>query len=389
MRVHRFTLTLLILASFALLAPVARADDDPLYNGKKLTEWDTMLRSEVENGRLRRVALVSMGQIASDNAMNTKVVRQVMTAVGRTLKTDNTPAVRRQAAEVINAMAVKLLDDKGADTNSVILDLGENLRVEKDSEVRKEVCVALGRFGKESKTGVTPLTLVLADKEPATRAAAADALGRIGLGASGATDALLPLLKDTDMSVRAAAIFALGRIEPEEPAKVSAALLPMVKGETVVELRRAVLTSLGILGDRSPVTVRGTALGLEDDDVDVRRQAALALGKFVGGGKLVEKELKKAFEADKDKQVRGAALRALCEGFGPDAKTLIPTIAARLKVEPEFDVRIAIIEEFAALGDDGKDALPALRDAQKDPQTKVREAATGAIKRISASKPKM
>lgn len=381
----------LLLALSAMVAfgtPVRAADDNPVYNGLKLTEWDKMLREE-QNARLRRVALVSMGQIASDNALNSKVVKEIMVAVGRALKQDSVASVRKQAAEVIGAMAVKLLEDKGADTNSVLIDLNENLRVEKESEVRKEVAVALGRFGGQAKGSVGALTTVLADKDPATRAAAADTLGRIGVGASGAVDAVLPLLKDTDTTVRAAAIFALGRIEPDEPAKVSTALLPLVKEEKVVELRRAVLTSLGLLADRSPATVIGTAAGLQDADVDVRRQAAQALGKFVGGGKLVEKELKTAFETDKDKQVRGAALRALCEGFGADAKLLIPAIVARLKVEPEFDVRIAIIEELGALAADGKDALPALREAQRDPQTKVREAATGAIKRIANPKPKM
>ncbi len=380
-------LAFLVLA--ALTTPLRAADDNPEYNGRKLTEWDSMLRGE-SNARLRRVALASMGQIAADNALNSKLVRDVMTAVGRTVKTDNVPAVRKQAAEVIGAMAVKLLDDsKNSDINSVVLDLAENLRTEKESDVRKEVAVALGRFGKESKTAVTALVGVLGDNEPATRAAAADTLGRIGGGASSSADALLPMLKDTDKGVRAAAIFALGRIEPEDTAKLSTALLPLVKTEPEVELRRAVLASLGMLGDRSPGTVQGTAVGLLDAVVEVRRQAALALGKFIGGGKIVEKELKLAFETDKDKQVRGAALRALAVGFGADAKTLIPMMTARLKVEPEFDVRIAIIEELGALDADGKDALPALREAQKDPQTKVREAATAAIKRISNPKPKM
>lgn len=389
MRLTRLRIPLLALALIAVGAPAGSATDaNPEYNGKKLSEWEDMLRME-QNARLRRVALVSMGQIASDNALDSALVRKIMVAVGRALKMDNTASVRRQAAEVVNAMAVKLLDDtKNSDTASVILDLSENLRVEKDTEVRREVAVALGRFGDKSKGAATTLADVLTDKDPATRAAAADALGRIGVGARAAADALILLLKDADKGVRAAAIFALGRIDPEEPAKVSTALVPLVKSEPDVELRRAVVVSLGILGDRSPATVLGTAVGLQDADVDVRRQAAIALAKFTGGGKLVEKELKKAFEDDKDKQVRGAALRALCEGFGSDAKLLIPTIVARLKVEPEFDVRIAIIEELSALGADGKDALPALREAQKDPQTKIREAAAGAIKRIMSPKPK-
>ena len=380
---------LALLLSSATFSAGRAAEDDPEYNGRKLSQWDQMLREE-QNARLRRVALISMGQIASDNSLNSKLVKQVMTAVGRALKTDSTPSVRKQAAEVVNTMAVKLLEDgKNSDTTSVIIDLSENLRVEKESDVRKVVAVALGRFGKESKPGVTALITILADKEPGTRAAAADTLGRIGSGASGAVDALIPLLKETEISVRAAAIFALGRIEPDEPAKVSAALLPLVTGEPELELRRAVLASLGILADRSPATVQGTAVGLLDADVDVRRQAAIALSKFTGGGKIVEKELKKAFEEDKDKQVRGFALRALCAGFGADVKVLLPTIVARLKIEPEFDVRIAIIEELGALGSEGQEALPALREAQKDPQTKVRESATGAIKRIANPKPKM
>ncbi len=384
------TRPLLALLVFVSLATGVRAaDDNPEYNGRKLTEWDTMLRSE-PNARLRRVALASMGQIASDHALDSPLVKKIMLAVGRTLKTDSVPAVRKQAAEIAGAMAVKLIEDsKNSDTASVILDLAENLRVEKESDVRKEVAIALGRFGKDSKTAVTSLIAVLADKEPATRAAAADTLGRIGGGASASADALLPLLKDPDKAVRGAAIFALGRIEPEDPSKLSGVLIPLVKTEPEVELRRAVVASLGMLGDRNPATVQGTAVGLLDADVDVRRQTALALGKFVGGGKIVEKELKAAFETDKDKQVRGAALRALTVGFGADAKTLIPMIAARLKVEPEFDVRIAMVEELGALEADGKDALPALREAQKDAQTKVREAATAAIKRISNPKPKM
>jgi len=390
MRLARLRIPLLALALLAFGARAGfAADTNPEYNGKKLSEWEDMLRME-QNARLRRVALISMGQIASDNALDSALVKKIMLAVGRALKMDNTASVRRQAAEVVNAMAVKLLDDfKNSDTASVILDLSENLRVEKDTEVRREVAVALGRFGDKSKGAAPTLADVLTDKDPATRAAAADALGRIGVGAGASADALILLLKDTDKGVRAAAIFALGRIDPEEPAKVSTALVPLVKSEPDVELRRAVVASLGILADRSPATVLGTAAGLQDADVDVRRQAAIALAKFTGGGKLVEKELKKAFEEDKDKQVRGAALRALCVGFGADAKLLIPAIVARLKVEPEFDVRIAIIEELSALGADGKDALPALREAQKDPQTKVREAATGAIKRIMNPKPKM
>ena len=124
------TVLLTLSALVALGTPVRAADDNPVYNGLKLTEWDKMLREE-QNARLRRVALVSMGQIASDNALNSKMVKDIMLAAGRTLRQDSIPSVRKQAVEVIGAMVVKLLEDKNADTNSVLIDLNENLRVEK------------------------------------------------------------------------------------------------------------------------------------------------------------------------------------------------------------------------------------------------------------------
>ena len=60
------------------------------------------------------------------------------------------------------------------------------------------------------------------------------------------------------------------------------------------------------------------------------------------------------------------------------------------RADPAFEVRVAVAEELGALGSAGKPAVPALRTAQRDPQIKVREAATAALKSIerSAQKPK-
>ena len=59
------------------------------------------------------------------------------------------------------------------------------------------------------------------------------------------------------------------------------------------------------------------------------------------------------------------------------AKDLIPL----LDKDPDFEVRIAIVEEFAALGNelkDDKETLAALRRRQSDPQVQVRQTAAQA-----------
>ena len=73
-----------------------------------------------------------------------------------------------------------------------------------------------------------------------------------------------------------------------------------------------------------------------------------------------------------------------------DGRELIPLLTGRLKADREFEVRIAVADELGAMGPAGATAVPALREAQRDPQIKVRDAAATAIKLIQkpAEKPK-
>ena len=382
---HRIPIALTILISFGtgLFGQTA----DPDYNGRKRSEWETMLR-EQQNARLRKVAVVSLGQIASDHVADPVLTKEIMGLIGRTLKNDAAPSVRAQAAGVCNSMAIKLLDGKSADPAIVVLDLIENLRVEKEAEVRKEVATALGRFGKLAKSAVNPLTPLLADKDAGVREAGATALGRIGPDAKAAAPELVKLVADAERAVKLAAIFALGRVAPEDVVKASAALIPILKDRSDTALRREAVVSLGFIGDATPANVQAIAAGLFDPEVEVRRATAQALAKFVGSIKVIEAELKKVIVDDADKETRGHAFRALCDGFGEHAKDLLPFLVQRLAEEKDFDVKLAILDELGDLGADGKAALPALRNAQKDPQVKIREAAGVAIRRIEKPKPK-
>ena len=142
------------------------------------------------------------------------------------------------------------------------------------------------------------------------------------------------------------------------------------------------IVSLGLLGDRSADVVQAVAAQLDDPAAEVRRQAGLSLGKFGPAARAAADPLTAVFKADPDKLARIYALHTLRTAYGSEAKELIPVLTGRLKADPDFEVRVAISEELGSLGSAGASALPALREAQRDPQIKVREAAAAAIRQI-------
>jgi HEAT repeat protein len=390
-----------VLLAVLLVLPTLRGDDDPEFNGKKLSAWLTMLKEDTLP-RKRKAAVIAVSQIAADQADRRQVV---LPALAKTLRNESNAGVRAQIAVTFGQQDP---DDAGYFLN----ELAEAVRIERESATRREMAIALGRLGKSARPAVVPLTDALKDSVPATRAAAADALGRIGPDGRPATASLIALVKDPDRAVRRAATFALGRIDPEDPAPVSAALSDLLTaergkdaglliasaaGSSAVwatrrddELVQEAVIALGLLGDRSPEVVQAVAGQLTDSCADVRRQAALALGKFGPAARAAEKTLATIFTGDADKLARIYALHTLCTSFGTDGRELVPLLTGRLKADREFEVRVAVADELGAMGPAATGAIPALREAQRDPQIKVRDAAAAAIKLIQkpADKPK-
>ena len=355
----------------ALLLALTLSAGEPEFQGRPLSQWLAVLKED-DTPRRRRAAAFALGQIGSANPETLSII---LPALGRAIRQDASPVVRQQATAAIGLQ-------KAADAASAARDLAEALRSERDTAVRRELAGVLGRLGRAAKPAVGPLATALADQDARVRATAADALGRIGPDAASAAPELLKLFKDAEKPVRLAAVFAVGRVGPEDVGGAAKALVGVVSGEKDADLRREAISSLGFVGDRSPETVRAVASLLGDPSPDFRLLATATLAKFGPAGRIVESELKKATTTDSDKRVRANAVQTLCVVFGPDAVQLVPFLAERLQGDADFEVRIAIVERLGALGPAGKTALPALRLAQSDPQLKVREAATLAIKRI-------
>ena len=360
----------LLLACVALAAPAGRADE-PTFNGRPLSDWLTMLKED-PTPRKRRAAVVALGQIA---AANKSEFVTAVTAIGRALQNDAAPAVRQQAATVIGQQKVE-------DALVVLTDLTSAVRVEKEPSVRREVAVTLGRFGKLAKQAVPALTDALADKDDGVKAAVAEALGRVGPESREAAPALLKLAKASDKPLRQAVTFALGRIDPDDKTPVAAALVETLTTATEVELRREAITSLGLLGETEGVVVAALAAQLADPQADHRVLTIDALGKLGPAVRGVEAELLTLFKSDPDKGVRRVSVRALCQGVTTESARLLPALTEQLRTDPEFEVRVAIAQQLGGLGRNAQVAIPALRTAQRDPQIRVREAATAAIKQI-------
>jgi HEAT repeat protein len=351
----------LVLVLAAGAAP-CRLDDEPEYDGKKASVWVDTLRNDA-SARKRALAAVALGRLWADHRY-----KDALPNLGRTLRIDTSPAVRTQTATVIGQL-------KPEDAKAVAADVVEALKNEKESRVRRELATALGRFPEVAKAAVEPLTAVLKDLDPAARAPAADA-------------DLLPLLADTDPAVKRAAVFALGRVRPEDPAAVGVALANLLGAEKDAELRQEVVTSLGLLGEHSEPVVAALSAALADPDEELRQRAARVLATFRTGGRAAaDALLKVAGNLDEKKGLRVDAVRAFGSVLGAGLKDRVKDLVGLLEKDPDFEVRLAVVEEIAALGTelrDDKETIAALRRRQADAQLKVREAAALAVQKITA-----
>ena len=363
--------------ALTFLTVPGRSDDDPEFNGRKMSEWLIMLKGD-SVPRKRKAAAVALGQIASDQKDMRKFV---LPALASAVRSDPAPAVRSQAAGTIGQQPPEY-------AGAFVSELAECLRTERDTAVKIEVAVALGRIGKLAKAGVLPLSTLLADPDAGVRAAAAEALGRIGSDAKSAGPALLAALKDADANVRRFIIFALGRVEPDDIEPVVAAFVGLLKGNEPREIRFETVVALGLMVPKTAAVATAVAGTLTDADVETRRQACLTLSRLGVVAKASEPSIRAALTNDEDKDVRSFAVRALTAAYGSDAADTIPLLVERLKADPDFEVRVALADELGSFGRTGAPAVPALRAAMRDPQIKVRDAATAAVKQIERPAPK-
>jgi HEAT repeat protein/beta-lactamase regulating signal transducer with metallopeptidase domain len=139
-----------------------------------------------------------------------------------------------------------------------------------DARVRERAAWALAEI--EDPRAATGLTAALGDSDPAVRRMAVYALGELELAT--APPALIQALRDEDPEVRGYAVHALGEIE--DPAAVPGLAELFRNAETDADTRRQIVWALGEIED--PASYQVLVQALEDEDPEIRRAAARALG---------------------------------------------------------------------------------------------------------------
>ncbi len=353
------------------LAPARQDDKDPIYDGKKGSVWADALINDT-SARKRALAVDALAKLWAEKQYELSLPR-----IGQALRLDSSPAVRAQAAIAFGALRER-------DIKTVAKDLVDALDKEKESRVRREIAIVMTRFPIVAKLAVMPLTEAIKDPEPATRAAVAEALAQAGTEAKSAAINLAPLLADEDKSVRLAAVGALGRIAPEGAPAIAETMCKMLTTEKDLDMRTELATSLGLLGEKSAGVVAALVKLLNDPEEELRRRATRTLATFgVAAGPAADALLKLA-ATEKGKDIRIDAVRAFGSVLGSNLKGRVKDMLALLK-DPEYEVRLAVVEEVGALGSELRDdaeTLKVLRARLSDPHVKVREAVSIAIKKI-------
>lgn len=359
--------------AFASLRGEARQDKDtdPVYDGKKASDWVKSLIDDT-SARKRALAVDALAKLWAD-----KRYEDSLPNISRSLRLDSSVAVRTQAAIALGAL-------KENDIKLVGKDLIDALGTEKESRVRREIAIGLSRHPVLAKLAVANLTLVLKDPDPATKIAAADALAQAGSDAKSAAVNLVPMLRSEERAVRRSAVIALGRTAPEGAPAIAETMCQMLGTEKDLDLRIELVASLGLLGEKSGVVVSALARLLTDSEDELRRRAARTLGTFGLAASPAADILLKVASTDKLKDIRVDAVRALGTALGPDLKGQVKDFLPLLK-DREYEVRLAVVEEIGAMGNELRDDAETLRILRKllsDPHVKVREAVATAIRKI-------
>lgn len=367
---------LAFLFALALSPATARGqNDDPVYNGKKGSAWVDILVND-SSARQRALAIDALAKLWAD-----KQYKEAIPAIGRTLRLDSSAAVRTAAALALGGLKEEDIVKKGLGAKDLIDAMG----TEKESRVRKEIAKVIGRYPVLAKLAVVPLTGALKDPDPGTRAVIADALALTGSEGKSAAAGLAPLLADQDKGVRFSVVIALGRITPEGAPAIAETMARMLGTEKELDIKVELITSLGLLAEKSPAVVNALAAMLSQPEDELRLRAVRVLGTFGTDAAPAAGALLKAAESDKHKEVRVDAIHAFGSALGPALKGRVADVIRVLEKDADYEVRLAVVEEIGALGNDLKDdaeTIKVLRKRLSDPHITVREAAAAAIRKI-------
>ena len=255
--------------------------------------------------------------------------------------------------------------------------------------------------------------------DPGGRTQAAQSVAEIAIAHGGSAAApavaeLMPNLRDSQSAVRESAAHALEQIGSPAAKPAVPALLELLRSDDVSDVRRRAALALGRIDPASAQVVSDAAQALRDErDSSVRVSAAVLLVSSGAAARAVAPTLESAL-ADDDHGVRlyaaaalaqsgqlttalpvllggldeeDAALRSeaagLLAGVAPGQDAVVPALVRTLR-DHSPDVRGAAVEALGQVGKPALPALPAIWALIRDPDETVRARVLVAVKHIKS-----
>ena len=372
--------------------------EEPVFQGKKFSEWEAMLKvdsnysklSDAEkekSSRSRRAGLIALELMA--NSLDKRILPSMVLV----LKNDPEEKLRETAALSLTRVALKMSEKtKSSSTRQYAVEiLKESLEKDKSIRVKEIAASSLGKMVPESAPAIPALILAMKQKDTGLRVAAVDALRRLGPEAKDAAPDLRALASDStaDIISKSFAFLALGNLK--DVAAIPVLLQTVQDAKMPLELRLPAANAISMMGGESGGVIAeklGLLLIEEGTPKDLKIALSITLDSQESFAYPAWKSMVPALK-DRDAAVRSIILHCLGSIGAKLQKDFKVVQAAVLGCvnDSALEVRLAAVETLGRWGPELSDdeVVKKVESLTKDTAKEMRETAATVLKRLKGT----
>lgn len=372
--------------------------EEPVFQGKKFSEWEAMLKvdsnysklSDAEkekSSRSRRAGLIALELMA--NSLDKRILPSMVLV----LKNDPEEKLRETAALSLTRVALKMSEKtKSSSTRQYAAEvLKESLEKDKSIRVKEIAASSLGKMVPESAPAIPALILAMKQKDTGLRVAAVDALRRLGPEAKDAAPDLRALASDStaDIISKSFAFLALGNLK--DGAAIPVLLQTVQDAKMPLELRLPAANAISMMGGESGGVIAeklGLLLIEEGTPKDLKIALSITLDSQESFAYPAWKSMVPALK-DRDAAVRSIILHCLGSIGAKLQKDFKVVQAAVLGCvnDSALEVRLAAVETLGRWGPELSDdeVVKKVERLTKDTAKEMRETAATVLKRLKGT----
>ena len=372
--------------------------EEPVFQGKKFSEWETMLKvdsnysklSDAEkekSSRSRRAGLIALELMASS------LDKRILPSMVLVLKNDPEEKLRETAALSLTRVALKMSEKtKSASTRQYAAEvLKESLEKDKSIRVKEIAASSLGKMVPESAPAIPALILAMKQKDTGLRVAAVDALRRLGPEAKDAAPDLRALASDStaDIISKSFAFLALGNLK--DGAAIPVLLQTVQDAKMPLELRLPAANAISMMGGEAGGAFAeklGLLLIEEGTPKDLKIALSITLDSQESFAYPAWKSMVPALK-DRDAAVRSIILHCLGNmgvKLQKDFKVVQAAVLGCIN-DSALEVRLAAVETLGRWGPELSDdeVVKKVESLTKDTAKEMRETAATVLKRLKGT----